>query len=125
MQAPTGCATPPPPPTGTTPPPPAAPASFTSSLSKVKVNHHGAFHYAFGGGAGLRGTIAITRGGKTWAQGTFVVPTTGTETIGLKVTRKARQYLAAHHRAKTIVTVVLSDSSGSRSASTSLVLRWA
>jgi hypothetical protein len=121
VQSATGCTTPPPPPTGI---PPAA-ASFGSSPHKVKVNHHGRFHYSFGAKAGVHGTIVIAHGGKVWAQGSFVVPSTGTETIGLKVTTKARHYLAAHHKAKTAVTVVLSNSYGSRSAGTTLVLRWA
>jgi hypothetical protein len=118
VQSPSGCAAPPPP-TGT---PPAA-ASFSSSPHKVKVSHHGKFHYSFRGTAGLHGTITIARSGKTWALGSFTVPSTGTETIGLKVTKKARHYLATHHKAKTAVTVVLSNSYGSRSAGTTLVLR--
>jgi hypothetical protein len=121
VQPPTGCASPPPPPTGT---PPAA-ASFGSSPHKVKVNHKGRFHYSFRGTTGLHGTIVVKHNGTTWAGGSFVIPSGGTETIALRVTKKARKYLAAHHRAKTAVTVVLTNSYGSRSAGTTLRLRWA
>jgi hypothetical protein len=123
VQEATGCPAPPPPPehTGTAP----APASFASSPHKVKVNHHGKFHYSFRGGAGLHGAIVIGRKGKTWAHGSFVVPSTGAETIGLRITKAARHYLATHHKAKTAVTVVLTNSYGSRSSGTTLVLRWA
>jgi hypothetical protein len=123
VQEATGCPAPPPPPehTGTAP----APASFASSPHKVKVDYHGKFAYAFGGGAGVGGTIVVAVGGTTWAHGSFVVPGTGTDSAGLKLTKKARHYLAAHHKAKTAVTVVLSNAYGSTSSGTTLKLRWA
>ena len=124
VQEATGCgpSTPPPPQQTLTPP---APASFGSSPHKVTVDHHGKFTYTFGGGAGVGGTIVVAVGGKTWAHGSFVVPATGTDSAGLKLTKKARHYLASHHKAKSSVTVVLSNAYGSTSSGTSLKLRWA
>jgi len=116
VQAAVGCSS--------TPPPPQA-ASFAASPHKAKVNHRGRFHYSFAGKAGLHGTITIKRHGVTWAHGSFTIPSTGTETASLRASRKARHYLAANGKAKTAVTVVLTNAYGSKSAGTTLVLRWA
>lgn len=128
VASPTGCATtPPPPPTGATTSPGTAPApaSFGSSPRKVTVDHHGRFRYSFAATPALPGTITVVRNGQVWAQGSVTVPGSGTDLAALRLTRKARHQLAAHHRARTAVTVVVSNAYGSTSAGTTLVLRWA
>ena len=107
-----------------------AKASFAGSKRSLKVNRKGRFSYRFRGGAGLAGKAVFASAGKvtvarrarvTLARKSFTVPSSGTVTLNVKLSRKNLTILRRNRKIKTRVTVTLRNSAGASSVATTTV----